>query len=240
VAIELTVGSAAARFDREQLVRIGRDRSNEVVIGRERVLGRATVSRVHAELVWDGSRWSTRNVSDKAGLLRVYEPGFEEVPVAPGRPWEPVRHRWSLSFGRPDHPFHVVCWTDDHRHRLGDRPPDADLRTLEPDGEIAVDDEPTAVLDPPVAVPFTPLETEALNAYYGDFVVLPRPAVLAPRSHEEAAQRTGRSRDSTRKAIERANEKIAASVGAPAIATGRNVSPEIGRWLAQNGLLDGG
>ena len=115
---------------------------------------------------------------------------------------------------------------------------DDDLRTVEPDADPFDDDDPTAALDPTVALPFTPLELEALLAYYGEFSRLPRPAVLAPRSHEEAAGRLGRTKDSTRKAIERANDKMGRILGAPAIATGRNVSPEIGRWLAQTGLLD--
>jgi hypothetical protein len=241
VTIELTVGTAATSqtFDRERVIHIGRDRANDVVLGRERVLGRATVSRVHARLVWDGARWSTWNESDKAGLLRVYEPGFEELSLVPGRPWSPERHRWCLSFGRPDHPFHVVCRTDDHGGPRAGRPiVDDGVRTVEPDSDVVEEDEPTAALDPTIAVPFTALETGALLAYYGDFVVLPRPAVLSPRSHDDAALRLGRTKDSTRKAIERANEKIGHIVGAPAIASGRNVSEEIGRWLARNGLLD--
>jgi hypothetical protein len=240
VALELTVvpSTAAAVFQRGRVVSLGRDRENDVVVGRERVLGRVTVSKDHAQLQWDGSRWSTHNLSDKAGLLRVYEPGFEEVPLAPGRPWVPVRHRWCLSFGRPDHPFHVVCRTDDHGSGIAREHGEDGVVTVEPEAEITRDDDPTAALDPTVAVPFTPLEIDALVAYYGDFATLPRPPVLAPRSHDEAARRTGRTKDSTRKAIERANEKIAHIVGAPAIATGRNVSAEIGRWLAQNGLLD--
>jgi hypothetical protein len=48
----------------------------------------------------------------------------------------------------------------------------------------------------------------------------------------------GRSRDSTRKAIERVNQKIRVARDAPAIATGRNVSAEVGRWLARSGALD--
>jgi hypothetical protein len=48
----------------------------------------------------------------------------------------------------------------------------------------------------------------------------------------------GRSKDSARKAIERINEKIGRSTDAPAIAFGRNVSAEIGRWLARTGALD--
>ena len=84
----------------------------------------------------------------------------------------------------------------------------------------------------------TPLERAVVLAYYRDFARLPRPPTLEPRSHDEAANRVGRSRDSTRKAIERVNEKIAAAHDAPAIAPGRNVSAEIGRWLARSGILD--
>ena len=76
------------------------------------------------------------------------------------------------------------------------------------------------------------------RAYYDDFARLPRPATLEPRSHDEAARRLGPVADSTRKAIERVNDKIAAAHDAPAIAIGRNVSGEIGRWLARSGVLD--
>ena len=44
---------------------------------------RWTVSSRHAELRWDGTRWATHNVSTRAGLLQVYEPGYEEVPLEP-------------------------------------------------------------------------------------------------------------------------------------------------------------
>src|SRR6187399_2819563 len=117
MTVVLTVHPAPwkATFGRDRVVRLGRARDNDVVVGRERVHGRSTVSKEHAHIRWDGTRWSTLNVSDKTGLLSVYEPGFEEVPLEPGRPWVPVRHRWCLSFGRPDHPFHVVCETNDHR-----------------------------------------------------------------------------------------------------------------------------
>ena len=60
---------------------------------------------------------------------------------------------------------------------------------------------------------------------------------LEPRSHKQAARRLGRSQDSDRKAIERVNEKISAISEARPIATGRNVSAEIGRWLARTGIL---
>ncbi|MBI2705729.1 MAG: hypothetical protein HYX32_10640 [Actinobacteria bacterium] len=227
-----------ATFPLDQVVRLGRDRSNDVVVGRERVHGRATVSKVHAHVQWDGTRWSTLNVSDKTGLLSVYEPGYEEVPLEPGRPWVPVRHRWSLSFGRPDHLFTVVFSTGDH-HGPGVAALGSDgLHTLEPDSAMSEEDEPTAALDSMVSPAFTPLEIDALLAYYSAFLLLPRPAVLAPRSHDEAARRLGRSKDSTRKAIARANEKIGSVAGAPAIASGRNVSEEIGRWLARAGLID--
>jgi hypothetical protein len=226
-----------AGFERDRTVRIGRGRAADVRVGNQLVQGRFTVSKVHVQLTWDGSRWSTLNVSDKAGLLSVYEPGYEEVPLEPGRPWAPLRHRWSYSIGRPDHRFHVVCATDDHRGPAVALPGDGgpDLVSLEPDdGE----DEPTAGLDMSVALSFTPLERTVVRAYYSAFARLPRPPTLEPRSHDDAAHRLGRSRDSTRKAIERINEKIGTAHDAPAIATGRNVSAEIGRWLARSGTLD--
>jgi hypothetical protein len=85
---------------------------------------------------------------------------------------------------------------------------------------------------------FTPLEQAVLLAYYGDFARLPRPAILEPASHRQAARRLGRSTDSARKAIERINEKIARAQDAPPAATGRQLSAEIGRWLARAGALD--
>ena len=109
----------AGDFERDRVVSIGRGRTSDVCVGQERVQGRWTVSKNHLRLEWDGSRWSTLNVSDKAGLLRVYEPGYEEVPLESGRVWTPVRHRWSYSIGRPGSPFHVVCVTDDHRGPAG-------------------------------------------------------------------------------------------------------------------------
>jgi hypothetical protein len=226
-----------AGFERDHTVRLGRGRTNDVRVGHQRVQGRWTVSKAHVEIRWDGTRWSTLNVSDKPGLLSVYEPGYEEVPLEPGRPWAPVRHRWSYAIGRPDHRFHVVCATDDH---LGPPAitalPGDDLDLDGPAGDL--DDEPTAGLDTAVALSFTPLERRVLLAYYSGFAELPRPATLEPRAHDDAAHRLGRSRDSTRKAIERINEKIRAADDAPAIATGRNVSGEIGRWLARSGTLD--
>jgi hypothetical protein len=229
-----------ATYERDQTVRVGRGRSSDVRVGHERVQGRWTVSRTHAEIRWDGTRWSTLNVSDKPGLLRVYEPGFEEVPLEPGRPWVPVRHRWSYAIGRPGHRFHVVCETDDHKGPAGLDgllPVDPD-DPYGPDGPGYVEDDPTAGLDSVVALLLTPLERGVLLAYYSDFALLPRPPTLEPRSHDEAARRLGRSRDSTRKAIERVNEKIGQVHDAPPIATGRNVSAEIGRWLARAGALD--
>jgi hypothetical protein len=251
-----------AGFERDHTVRIGRGRTNDVRVGHQRVQGRWTVSKAHVEIRWDGTRWSTVNVSDKPGLLSVYEPGYEEVPLEPGRPWAPVRHRWSYAIGRPDHRFHVVCATDDHlgppaiatlADRIGgddrapgDRPDPGDAPgeglglLVDVDGAAAaeLDDEPTAGLDTAVALSFTPLERRVLLAYYSGFAKLPRPPTLEPRTHDEVAHRLGRSRDSTRKAIERINEKIQAAHDAPAIATGRNVSAEIGRWLARSGTLD--
>ena len=220
-----------AAFERDHVVRIGRSRTADVRVGHQRIGDRWTVSSQHAELRWDGTRWSTLNVSTRTGLLHVYEPGYEEVPLEPGRPWVPVRHRWTLAFGPPDHRTVVVATTDDH-HRPGggDDPPDPPVEADDPD--------PTMSLDDVAAVALTALERDVLLAYYSDFALLPRPAVLAPRAHDEAARRLGRSRDSTRKAIERANEKVARAPGAPAAATGRNVTPEIGSWLARAGLID--
>jgi hypothetical protein len=235
--IRLHPASWGATYERDQTVQVGRGRTSDVRVGHERVQGRWTVSRTHAEIRWDGTRWSTLNVSDKPGLLRVYEPGFEEVPLEPGRPWVPVRHRWSYAVGRPGHHFHVVCQTDDHKGPAGLDgllPADPDS----PEGAGYVEDDPTAGLDSVVALLLTPLERGVLLAYYSDFTLLPRPPTLEPRSHDEAARRLGRSRDSTRKAIERVNEKVGQAHDAPPIATGRNVSAEIGRWLARAGVLD--
>lgn len=232
-----------ATFERGHVVQVGRGRAADVRVGHQRIGDRWTVSSRHAELRWDGTRWSTRNVSTRAGLLHVYEPGYEEVPLEPGRPWVPVRHRWALVLGPPDHRTTVVCATDDHRGPgIGrDGPPaeaEADDAGDAGDADGAVDPDPTMSLDDDVPVVLTALERDVLLAYYSDFALLPRPAVLAPRSHDEAARRLARSRDSTRKAVERANDKIARAAGAPAAATGRNVSTEIGRWLARSGLID--
>jgi hypothetical protein len=224
-------GSGTTPFRLDDIILVGRSRACDVRVGHELVHGRWTVSKTHAEIRWDGTRWSTLNVSDKPGLLWVYEPGYEEVPLEPGRPWVPVRHRWSYGIGRPDHRFHVVCETDDHSGSSG---------LLDMPGHLALsaDEDPTARLDALVVLTLTPLERQVLLAYYSDFALLPRPPTLEPRSHEEAARRLGRSRDSSRKAIERVNDKIGRAPDAPAIATGRNVSAEIGRWLARNGTLD--
>jgi hypothetical protein len=219
-----------ATYEREHVVRVGRGRANDIRIGTERVGGRWTVSRTHAEMRWDGTRWRTLTVSDKAGLLRVYEPGYEEVVLEPGRPWVPVRHRWSFSVGRPDHRFHVVCLTDDHSGRA--------VMAGGDDIDAPAEEEATAAFDAVVGLTLTPLERDVLMAYYSDFTRLPRPATLEPRSHGDAANRLGRTRDSARKAIERANDKIRRVDDAPPIATGRNVSAEIGRWLARVGALD--
>jgi hypothetical protein len=232
-------GPWTASFDRPGVVRIGRGRAADVRVGHQRVQGRWTVSKEHVEVRWDGARWRTVNVSDKPGLLAVYEPGYEEVPLEPGQSWVPVRHRWSYALGRPGDRFHVVCVTSDH---AGPAVLPASAVALPGDGapERAAgdDDEPTAGLDGTVALSFTPLEREVIVAYYAPFAELPRPATLEPRPHDEVAHRMGRSRDSTRKAIERVNQKIRAARDAPAIATGRNVSAEIGRWLARSGALD--
>lgn len=245
---------------RDEVVRIGRGVENQVRVGHQRIQGRWTVSRVHAELRWDGTRWSTLNLSARAGLLHVYEPGYEEVPIEPGRPWVPVRHRWCYAIGGPGRQFHVVCETDDHGgpggrtaapgdgpsaheeaagHGKGDGDGDgrADPDSGPPDPGLEADDLTTDLVGPP-PLSLTPLELAVVLAYYSDFARLPRPPTLEPRAHDEAARRLGRSRDSTRKAIERVNDKIARAEGAPAIATGRNVSTEIGRWLARQGTLD--
>jgi hypothetical protein len=218
----LPIGDAIS-FERDRVVSIGRGRASDVGVGQERVQGRWTVSKDHLRLRWDGSRWSTLNVSDKAGLLRVYEPGYEEVPLESGRVWTPVRHRWSYSIGRPGSPFHVVCATDDHRGPAGIAGMSAAApNRLQPGGVAPFDEEPTAGLEGVLVLSLTSLELEVLLSYYAEFALLPRPATLAPRPHDEAARRLGRSTDSTRKAI----------------ATGRNVSGEIGRWLARTGVLD--
>jgi len=237
--IRIDPSPATAEFDRGEVVRIGRGRANDVRVGHQRIGGRWTVSTAHAEVRWDGTRWSTLNVSARTGLLHIYEPGYEDVPVEPGRPWVPVRHRWAYAVGRPDHRFHVVCATDDHRGPgIGAAPvPPRDGDEAEAAAADAAED-PTMSLDDVVALRLTPLERDVLLAYYSDFALLPRPPVLAPRAHDEAARRLGRSRDSTRKAIERVNEKIARVDDAPTIASGRNVSTEIGRWLTRAGVLD--
>jgi len=220
------------RFERDRTVLLGRGRQTDVRLGHQPVQGRWTVSKLHAEVAWDGTRWSTTNRSDKPGLLQVYEPGYEEVVLEPGRPWVPVRHRWSYAFGRPGHRVTVLCATDDHRGPAvaalpasGGAPPD-------------LGEDPTTGLDEYVALRLTPLERDVLLAYYSGFTLLPRPESLEPRSHDEAARRLGRSKDSTRKAIERVNEKVARLDDAPALATGRNVTSEVGRWLARTGAID--
>jgi hypothetical protein len=235
--VQVHPGPWTASFERDRIVRVGRGRTNDVRVGHQLVQGRWTVSKAHAEIRWDGTRWSTLNVSDKPGLLQVYEPGYEEVPLEPGRPWVPVRHRWSYSIGHPDHRFHVVCRTNDHKGPpvMPDAYPCVTSETGETD---YVEIDPTAGFEEIIALAFTPLEREVLLAYYSDFALLPRPPTLEPRSHEQAARRLARSRDSTRKAIQRVNEKISRAEGAPEMATGRNVSAEIGRWLARTGTLD--
>jgi hypothetical protein len=234
-----------ATYERDHIVRFGRGRTNDIRVGHQRVQGRWTVSTHHAQIRWDGTRWSTLNVSDKPGLLQVYEPGYEEVPLEPGRPWVPVRHRWAYAVGRPGHRFHVVCTTDDHKGpaTMPGPPPHGGEPGLGPDaagsppGDLA-DDDPTAGFEGAVALSLTPLERAVLLAYYSDFTLLPRPPTLEPRSHEEAARRLGRSKDSTRKAIERVNDKIGRAHDAPPSATGRTISAEVGRWLARTGAID--
>lgn len=209
---------------------VGRGRTADVRIGHERVQGRWTVSKNHATLSWDGRRWTTTNVSERPGLFHVYEPGYEEVPLEPGRNWAPARHRWSYSFGSAGHRFELICETDDHAVLTGPTPV---AERVDED-----DEEPTSGLDTVAALSFTDLERSTIRAYYGTYGVLPRPRSLEPASHDAAAAQLGRSRDSLRKAVERINEKISTVLGAPELAAGRNVSGEIGRWLARLGLLD--
>jgi hypothetical protein len=215
-------------------VTVGRGRDSDVRVGHQRVQGRWIVSKAHAAIRWDGRRWTTTNVSDKPGLLHVYEPGYEEVPLEPGRSWAPDRHRWSYAFGSAAHRFDVVCETDEHRALsiVSERP------ARSPAGAADGDDEPTAGIDTVVALRFTELERATLRAYYGAFGDVPRPATLEPATHDAAALALGRSRDSLRKALARINDKISGVLGAPPAAAGRNVSPEIGRWLARLGILD--
>jgi hypothetical protein len=231
--VQVHPGGWAAKFNRDRIVRAGRARNCDVRVGHELVQGRWTVSKHHFEVRWDGTRWSTLNVSDKPSLLQVYEPGYEPVLLEPGRQWVPVRHRWCFDVGRPDHPFHVVCHTDDHKG-----PAILWAQDQPSSGTGGVDEEETALFEGVAALSFTLLERDVLLAYYSAFALLPRPSTLEPRSHKEAARRLGRSQDSARKAIERVNEKIRTISEAPAIATGRNVSGEIGRWLARTGILD--
>ncbi|HTT89437.1 MAG TPA: hypothetical protein VMF65_07750 [Acidimicrobiales bacterium] len=233
VLVRVYPGGWASKFNRDQIVRVGRARNSDVRVGHELIQGRWTVSKYHFEVRWDGTRWSSLNTSDKPGLLQVYEPGYEPVLLEPGRQWVPVRHRWCYDVGHPDHPFHVVCHTDDHKGPAilwGQGEPAS--------GTTSADEEETALFEGVAALSFTLLERDVLLAYYSDFALLPRPPTLGPRSHKEAARRLGRSQDSARKAIERVNEKISTISEAPAIATGRNVSGEIGRWLARTGILD--
>jgi hypothetical protein len=68
-------GGCASTFTRDRIVRVGRARNSDVRVGHELVQGRWTVSKFHLEVRWDGARWSSANVSDKPGLLHVYEPG---------------------------------------------------------------------------------------------------------------------------------------------------------------------
>jgi hypothetical protein len=240
VALTVRVaGSPTLRdFELGSVARIGRGPGNDVTVGDLQVDGAWTVSGHHVEIHWVSGRWTTTNVSSRPGLLHVYEPGWEDMVLEPGRSWAPTRHRWSYGLGRPGHLFQVVCSTDDHCH------PD-EPTGLHQDGETAStgedrrSDEDSTVMLPTFTGPvFTPLEQAVLLAYYGDFARLPRPSILEPASHRQAARRLGRSTDSARKAIERINEKIARAEAAPSAATGRHLSAEIGRWLARAGALD--
>jgi pSer/pThr/pTyr-binding forkhead associated (FHA) protein len=149
-------------YDRGRIVRLGRDAGCDVRVGQERIQGRWTVSKMHAEIRWDGSRWGTLNVSDKAGLLLVYEPGYEEVPLESGRVWVPVRHRWSYSIGRPGRQFHVVCDTDDHRGPAGML---GAIATSESQKIGSSEEEPTAGIESVFALSLTPLERDVLLSY---------------------------------------------------------------------------
>jgi hypothetical protein len=234
----------ARAFSTETIVRIGRGPDNDVVVGDTQVDGEWTVSSNHVEVRFDGERWTTRNVSSRSGLLQVYEPGWEPTTLEPGRSWSPMRHRWSYGLGRPGQVFYVVCRTSEAaQDRLATDVTDTPDMTGNPAAARKEVDpmtgESTALL-PAVSLPvFTELEQQVLYAYYADFARLPRPPILEPASHTEAARRLGRTSDSGRKAIERINEKIARARDAPRAATGRHVSGEIGRWLARVGALDG-
>jgi hypothetical protein len=224
-------------FTKEAVVRIGRGPGNDVRVGDTQVEGEWTVSARHVEVRFDGERWTTTNVSSRSGLLQVYEPGWEPTTLEPGRTWSPTRHRWSYGLGRPGHVFYVVFRANDPA-----TPPATSPTAASPTAQKESDPltgESTAML-PAVSLPvFTELEQQVLYAYYGDFARLPRPPILEPASHTEAARRLGRTSDSGRKAIERINEKIARARDAPPAASVRNVSGEIGRWLARVGALDG-
>lgn len=220
----VSVGGVSSGFDRSAIVRVGRDREVEVTVAAADSASRY-VSKVHLQVEWDGFRWRTLNMSDKPQLAWVYEPGFDEVPLVPGATWFPVRHRWAYALGHPASPIHVGCETGDHTLSHPPVPP--------PD----TDDDPTAQLDLAVSPSFTELEVLVIRAYYEPFAEIPRPPLLAPRTHLQAARHL-RSVDSGRKAIERINQKIALAGGAPEAATGRNISAEIGRWLVRIGALD--
>ena len=184
IRVRIHPGPWTASFERGHIVRIGRGRANDIRVGHQLVGGRWTVSKEQAVIRWDGTRWATLNVSQRPGLLSVYEPGYEEVPLEPGRLWAPVRHRWSYSIGRPDYRFHVVCVTGDHLGpaAVAAPPPAPDA---DPD-----DEEPTAGFDMTVALSFTPLERSVIAAYYDDFARLPRPCLLytspSPRDRQKS------------------------------------------------------
>lgn len=243
MAIWLAIAGSetASRFDQGTRARVGRAEDSDLRVGDRLVDGAWTVSAYHVEVPWDGERWTTTNVSSRPGLLHVYEPGWEDMALEPGRSWAPARHRWSYGLGRPGHLFHVVCTTDDHIEAppAGLGLPSREERPIGGQaGEPGEPGEATALLPAVTGPVFTPLERAVLLAYYGEFGLLPRPAVLEPASHRQAARRLGRSTDSARKALERINEKIARAPGAPPNAHGRQLSAEIGRWLARRGALD--
>jgi pSer/pThr/pTyr-binding forkhead associated (FHA) protein len=75
IRVRIDPGPWTASFERRHVVRIGRGRANDIRVGHQLVGGRWTVSKEHAVIRWDGTRWSTLNVSQRPGLLSVYEPG---------------------------------------------------------------------------------------------------------------------------------------------------------------------
>ena len=75
---------------------------------------------------------------------------------------------------------------------------------------------------------------DALLAYYSGFVLLPRPAVLEPRSHDEAARRLGRSKDSTRTPCRSTMTGARALAGVSPVPTARMPAPRIFRRVSSS------